>query len=246
MISFLSISFKTKEDYVNYLMNHFSDKMYTDIECFKKVLINNFKNEKEKYSQIDTKVSEFVLNAFSPSSKTPHPTYVDVEAILSICLSIHSQSAFLKKISLKSIIDPSLPPLYIDEFHFKQIIMGMLEISLQQTPSGGKIRLYASVEKRNGYEFLKISIIDNGFGLNNEDILRISSITKSKLLQGFNFYCSFSHIELIVKIYGGECSFKSAWKKGRISTVDLPYLEKKLANKDSSVQIHPLVSRTIN
>jgi hypothetical protein len=121
----------------------------------------------------------------------------------------------------------------------------MLEISIQQTPSYGKIRLYASVEDKEGCGYLKIDIIDNGFGLNNEDMLRISPESKGRVLQGFNFYCSFPHIEAIVRIYGGTCAFKSAWKKGRTSTVCLPYSFQKLANKGRYVNIHP-IGETIN
>jgi hypothetical protein len=250
LVVFFNLSFKAKEDYVNSLISKINEKIYVDINNFKKIILNDLKdstigNNKGKHLETINKISDLFSDALSPSSKKSRPTYVDVSSLLSTCLSVHSQSAFIKRVSLKGMIPPYLPPLYIDEFHFKQIIIGMLEISIQQTPSCGKIRLYASVEEKEGCEYLKIDIIDNGFGLNNEDMLRISPESKGRVLQGFNFYCSFPHIEAIVRIYGGTCAFKSAWKKGRTSTVWLPYSFQKLANKGRYVNIHP-IGATIN
>jgi len=153
-------------------------------------------------------------------------SYINVNKAIVESITINTQTALIKNIKVKCSLASHLPPLYGDELRFRQIISGLLNLSLEYNPQKSTITLFSVSRKIKNKTFLIIKIEDNGFSLNIEDIRRISNNANNKK-EGNRIHLDFSSIEKIIKLYYGKCSIydkrHKGQMKGKIVSIIIPY-----------------------
>lgn len=147
---------------------------------------------------------------------------IDINTIIKILVAMHSKTAFQNNISIKMNLEQNLPVLYADEFKIKQIIIGLLLSSIDDcTPNGGNITILTNLKNAKHKKFLQLIIQDDGFGLDENDMIRISEKFGENKNSDFNL--DFTSIMKLVRLHNGICQVKSKWGKGRIIIVSFPY-----------------------
>ncbi|OJW54017.1 MAG: hypothetical protein BGO67_08105 [Alphaproteobacteria bacterium 41-28] len=156
-------------------------------------------------------------------------TFFDVNQVVKECINIHYHSILIRDIIIKSVLSEKLPPLYADELRFKQILLSLIALAIEYTPPGGTIKISTLLKSNKNKEFLSITVEDNGFGLNAEDIKRISNKfdTDKTSKKGSAIDLEFSSIEKLVKMHHGTCKLESIWPYGKKFTLVLPYKKDK-------------------
>ncbi len=72
--------------------------------------------------------------------------------------------------TLRSVIEPGLPPVLADRDKIDRVIMNLLDNALKYAPEGGQIRVSAAQEREG---FVKVSVADDGPGIPPEERERI-------------------------------------------------------------------------
>ena len=72
-------------------------------------------------------------------------------------------------ITIRMTMPPKIPSIRIDAQEFRQIILNLLSNAIRFTPSGGQIGVH--LDSTDG-KFVKLSISDNGVGMNEEEMAR--------------------------------------------------------------------------
>jgi len=98
------------------------------------------------------------------------PKVFSLHEELSHTMELFVASANLKDITITSFIDPRIPKeLFGDVLRIKQILANFLSNAIKFTPVGGVIKVEASCHNKH----LKISVNDNGIGINEADLQNI-------------------------------------------------------------------------
>ncbi len=101
---------------------------------------------------------------------TIEPRIFSLHEELSHAMELFVASANSKDITITSFIDPTIPrELYGDSLRIKQILSNFLSNAIKFTPQNGVISVEAIYSNRN----LKISVSDNGIGIEAKDIKNI-------------------------------------------------------------------------
>jgi two-component system sensor histidine kinase BaeS len=125
--------------------------------------------------------------------------------------------AVKKDIDLKIEVEPGLSDLFIDLDRMAQVFGNLISNSLDHTPQGGEILLFARKEKNN----LVIGVQDNGSGI-DLDLLphifeRFRRGDPSRQYGGSGLGLAIA--KAIVEIHGGEISAKNNTGKGTTITI---------------------------
>lgn len=220
-----------KEEFLNKIKMELT-KPFVSVVTYTDILLKHLKKEinldisPSKQMQFLNSIREAAMELKSLSTNVLDLGYIDVKSILEDCLKIHAKHSFMKGVNLKSSI-PILPPLYVDELRFKQIIIGLLSQALRFAPKGESIDLTASIYKEEK-TFLKIILKDSGYGLTEEEWQRVA--TKYSKEHGISRRSDgtdleLSEIERLIEMHKGKYSIEHAWKKGTTVTLLFPYLK---------------------
>ncbi len=101
---------------------------------------------------------------------TIEPKFFSIHEEVSHTMELFVASAVSKDITITSFIDPMIPKeLFGDSLRIKQILSNFLSNAIKFTPNGGVISVEASCENKT----LKISVTDNGIGIDEKDMKNI-------------------------------------------------------------------------
>ena len=127
-----------------------------------------------------------------------------------------------RKQSLDIEIEEGLPPVLADKTKIRQVFLNLLSNSAKFTPDGGKLK----VEAVKDGDWCQVSVIDNGIGINKEDLERIfepfyqldNPLTKERNGTGLGL----TLVKQIVERHGGRIWVESEYRKGSKFTFTLP------------------------
>ena len=123
---------------------------------------------------------------------------------------------FRENISVIKSIESDIPPVWIDEFQFRRVLLNLINNAVQAMPEGGKLALTAEVEKNT----VIISVSDTGKGITSENMKKIFDpfyTTKSK---GIGLGLSFCR--RIVEAHNGTIEAISEPSRGTTINILLP------------------------
>lgn len=111
-----------------------------------------------------------------------------------------------------------IPEIKIASGHLKQVMINLINNSLDAMPDGGELAI-RTFNKKDG---AIIDVEDSGSGIREEDMKELfTPFYTTKGLKGMGLGLSISYG--IVKGYGGDINFRSKEEKGVIASVYLPY-----------------------
>lgn len=119
-------------------------------------------------------------------------------------------------------IDDNLPQIFADRERTIQIATNLVTNANKYTPDGGLI----GVRARQEGQFIAIDVIDNGFGISEEDQKKLFSqffrVASKEVREENGWGLGLSIVKMLVEAQGGEISFRSELGKGSVFTFKLP------------------------
>jgi signal transduction histidine kinase len=146
----------------------------------------------------------------------------NIEEIIAYTLSITQQQAERMGITVETTIAGPLPPLDCDGKQLKQVLINLIKNAIESMPDGGAIKVKVKVIEGN---LMCISIIDEGFGLDEDSLLNLGEpfYTTKKDGTGLGLMVS----NQIIKDHNGDIKFESSRSNGTKVTVKLPISQNK-------------------
>src|SRR5690606_35054340 len=99
-----------------------------------------------------------------------HEEPIDCVALVEACLCLVESGAARAGVALTRELPSALPRLLADERRLKQVLLNLLSNAIKFTPRGGRIRISATAEARDGFVF---TVSDTGIGIASADIERV-------------------------------------------------------------------------
>ena len=154
---------------------------------------------------------------------TIEPKVFSLHEELSHTMELFVASANSKDITITSFIDPRIPKeLFGDVLRMKQIISNFLSNAIKFTPVGGIVNVEASCHGKQ----LKISVKDNGIGINKADLENIfvaftqAQSSENNNKEGTGLGLCISH--QLAELMHGSVHVKSQIGKGSTFWLDIP------------------------
>ncbi len=113
-----------------------------------------------------------------------------------------------------------------DRGRIKQVLYNLLSNALKFTSENGSVEVTSTITRRNGDDWLELSVSDTGIGIKPEDIERIFEkfqmvdSTLSKRQQGTGLGLALSRE--LARLHGGDIRVQSVFGKGSIFTLVMP------------------------
>jgi PAS domain S-box-containing protein len=147
----------------------------------------------------------------------------NVRTIIDRALRLVKTRAVDGGVKLSRTLPGKLPSLYGDERRFLQVVLNILTNAIKFTPSGGKVKITAKLEK-NGDMVIRVS--DNGMGIKKADIKKVmtefgqvnNNLAKPKEGTGLGLPLS----KGLMEMHGGTLSLESKIKVGTVATLRFP------------------------
>jgi two-component system NtrC family sensor kinase len=162
--------------------------------------------------------------------KQPEKKFIDLNHVIEDTVRIVEQPAHLRDIKITVDLDRTLPPIWIDADQIKQVIMNMLVNAQHAVEEKGIITVCtcrsldprAPTQAADPMPMVKISIIDTGCGIPEENLRRIFDpfFTSKEVGKGTGLGLSVSHG--IVEAHGGLIEVDSKVGEGSTFSVYLP------------------------
>ncbi len=150
----------------------------------------------------------------------------NLRELIGECYNLISIKAYDKNLELKIDVDETLPSGYVgDGIRIRQILVNLLSNAVKYTPKG-TVRMKVMGFTKDSTFYLKISVIDTGIGIRNEDIAglfesfkRIDEI-RNRRVEGTGLGLSIS--KNLLDMMGGDISVTSVYGEGSTFTVIIP------------------------
>lgn len=229
------VSGKSKRIFLERINSELKDSIEI-IFAYSSVLIKSFRKEtgvivtKERNLEFLEKIYVEALNLHNMVGNTLNPDHLSVNAIIEESITILIEMALKKNINIKASIDPTLFPFYGDELRLKQIVVGLISLSMEFSPKNSTIKI--SAMNKLSYDqsmLLIIQIEDDGFSLNADDIVRISEKFPHNEMkeEAWGLSLDFLNIENLIRLLSGTFFICNKSQRGKIINVTLPYIQEK-------------------
>jgi two-component system sensor histidine kinase BarA len=151
------------------------------------------------------------------------PEDVELAPIVEFCLRLVADRAAAERISLTSLIPPSLPKLRADERALKQILLNLLSNAVKFTPPGGRVGISAEAD---GDAMISVAVSDTGIGIAPADIATVLEPFR-QVGRGFSRPQEGTGLGLaitkrLVELHGGSLRIDSQPGRGTTVTVTIP------------------------
>lgn len=235
LLKFIEASQKAK---FNFLKN-IKEEKYSSLNAiltYSDILSKSLKGEfdigmtAEKQREMVDSMHQLALNLSNLTADVLNLSPIKIKLVIQECILIHYQTALIKKIKIKTSLYPHFPPFLADELRFKQIITGLLSLSLEFCPPRSLIKVTTTLKCLNDQNFFEIIIQDNGFALNEEAIRRIHEKLEENI-NGDDISLALPAIEKLIKMHDGTLQLESEWNEGKRITATFPY---KKSEQDSN------------
>lgn len=156
--------------------------------------------------------------------------YLRLDDIVPGIVSTYQPLAEEKSIRLGYTIPANLPPISCPRLWFRQIIINLLNNSLQFTPASGKVFVQASFKKES--EQIEILVMDTGIGIPNHNLSKIfDGFYRTKLTvedKETGAGLGLTLVKQLIQRCGGTISVTSKVNKGTTFKILLPAIPAEL------------------
>jgi signal transduction histidine kinase len=177
-------------------------------EC--QVLVREMRSQVLRIRQV---LQEYLRFARMPKSKR---AAVSLARFLEEKLNFVQPWLDQKDVDLRTMLDPNLPPVYVDAEQLWEAILNLINNALDAMPDGGNLTVSA---QRHGTEAL-VSISDNGRGMTEEETrhLFVPFFTTKSDGTGLGL----AYTQRVVNEHGGKINCATAQGKGSTFSIQLP------------------------
>jgi signal transduction histidine kinase len=154
---------------------------------------------------------------------TPSPQSVDVCELGAACIGMMQQRAFERGLELSTDLDGTLPRLFVDRKHLKQIVLNFLGNAVKFTEPGGRVTLGAH---RTQDGALCIWVKDSGIGIAPGDLERalqpFGQIENSQSRTQIGWGLGLAISKSLAELNGGTLGLASQTGSGTTASVTFP------------------------
>ncbi len=156
--------------------------------------------------------------------------YVCVNSIINEVITMQSQKLAIKNIKVKTSLIKELPRLWADELRLKQILGGLISLSIKCTQKKGCMKIINHLSEENSSNTLYIIIEDNGFTLDEDDFERIDKKSDCDLFKNdiYGLGLEYPAIKELVKLHSGCIKVERLEKRGKKFILTFPYINPSL------------------
>ena len=133
-------------------------------------------------------------------------------------LNLLERRASVRNIKIESEIEDQLPPVIVDPIEFEQVMVNLINNSIDALPNGGNIIIKAHGKK----DHLHLEVADNGIGIAADDLERVFEPFFTTKPAGKGTGLGLSMCFGIVHSWGGSIKAESHKGKGTIIKIKLP------------------------
>lgn len=157
--------------------------------------------------------------------------YIYLDDIVPGIVSTYQPLAEEKEIQLGYTIANNLPPISCPRSWFRQIIINLLNNSLQFTPAKGRVFVQATLKQES--EYIEILVMDTGNGISNKEINKIfdgfyrTKPTAKGKATGAGL--GLTLVQQLIRRAGGSISVNSKLNKGTTFKILMPAVPRELA-----------------
>ena len=152
-------------------------------------------------------------------------TEVDVKRVCQASLRMINELALKKQQSVSLEVDEAIGSIWVDERRLKQILVNLLSNAVKFTPTGGRIGVQVTADRRE--KRVMFTVWDNGIGIAAEDLGRLfqpfvqldSSLAREAPGTGLGL----ALVAQMVRLHGGSVTVESQPNEGSRFTVTLPW-----------------------
>jgi PAS domain S-box-containing protein len=172
------------------------------------------------------RIIQELLQFSRPKNADLCPT--DIKQAIDKTMNMVANRLYKQKIEASAMIADDLPLIPADPQQLEQVLINLFLNAIDAMPKGGKLDVEAALKPtRENTPSVVITVIDNGSGIDQEDLAKIfQPFFSAKKGKGIGLGLSIS--ERIIKNHGGTLAVESTPGKGTTFKIHLP-LEQKLA-----------------
>jgi PAS domain S-box-containing protein len=169
------------------------------------------------------KIIHSLLNFFKKGKEEVVSVRINEE--LDSVLTMMDHHLKSKGIEINKQFDSTLPTLRVDPEEMSQVFFYIIDNARQAMPEGGTLATSIKYKKKNGTDYIRINITDNGDGIRKEDLKQIFNPFFSNKPTGQGTGMGLSVCSHLIKKNGGDISVESERGKGTTFSIDLPCLK---------------------
>lgn len=158
-------------------------------------------------------------------------------------LTFIRQQCLKKGLQLSLELPPNLPEIIVDERRIRQALINLLNNAVKFTPEGGTIKIVVEVETSSPSEFLLLSVIDSGIGIDPNHINKLFQpfvqIDSSLSRQHGGTGLGLALVQQLISLHQGTVRVQSEIGRGSCFTLCLPYLTKTVTIVPSETPLKP-------
>jgi two-component system, OmpR family, phosphate regulon sensor histidine kinase PhoR len=153
---------------------------------------------------------------------------VDTIQLIQRVLEVFWTQADAKKVRLKHVVEPGLPPLLGDLDRLQQLFINLVDNAIKYTPSRGQVTLTAStvLHVPDSDPRIEIAVADTGPGIPEKDLPRLTErfyrVDKARSRDLGGTGLGLAIVKHIVQAHKGELKIESVLQKGTTVRVFLP------------------------
>ena len=153
---------------------------------------------------------------------TPEFSYVDLNALVNKTLFFVSQHPEARNIHRIKTLARDLPPVWVDEKQFQQVLFNIIINAIQAMKAGGSLTVRTSTVAGGVNGFVQLQVIDTGVGIPADDLERIFTPFYTTKTQGTGL--GLPICRQLIEQHGGTIRVESRCGEGTTFIIELPVM----------------------
>ena len=182
--------------------------------------LNVISSESRRMARLVTDL--LTLSRYDNNKKKTKKELFDLGELVKKCQDKLAIEIKKKNHDVKCFVTADVPPVYADKDDIERVVLNILSNSIKYTKDGGEIKIYVGFVYTDAY----IKIIDNGYGIPEEDLSRIFErfyrVDKARTRELGGSGLGLSIAKEILDKNGGSIDIKSEVGKGTEVVIRIP------------------------
>jgi two-component system cell cycle sensor histidine kinase PleC len=153
---------------------------------------------------------------------------IDLSNVIKRSVKLNYDYSLKRSVAIKTEIADDIKPIKLDAKRLKQILTNLISNAVKYSPENSEVKITAKNLSQNNQEFLQICVIDQGFGMTQNQIA--TAFEKYQTIQNPNsgsvdsFGLGLPITKQLVSLQNGKIDVKSQPNQGTQMTLTFPYL----------------------